>query len=77
MGIPNPLEIYEHVETCARREIIRNGGCISHHHGIGKLRKKFVPDTMNDMSQKMLKEMKKIVDPNNIFAINNTVNYDY
>ncbi|KAJ1355149.1 Alkyldihydroxyacetonephosphate synthase [Parelaphostrongylus tenuis] len=38
-GLHNGLEVYDKIETAARDEIIACGGSISHHHGIGKLRK--------------------------------------
>ncbi len=76
-GVKDPLGAYDAVETIAREEVIKNGGCISHHHGIGKLRKKFVPLVMNDVSIKMIQEFKKKVDPKNIFAVSNTVDFNY
>lgn len=36
------VEIYEDVENEAREEILRSGGSLSHHHGIGKIRKRFI-----------------------------------
>ena len=33
---------YEVVEDAARDEVMKCGGCISHHHGVGKLRKGFI-----------------------------------
>ena len=36
------MEIYEEIESNARAAIIEAGGCISHHHGVGKIRKRFV-----------------------------------
>jgi alkyldihydroxyacetonephosphate synthase len=35
----NIIEKYEIVEDAARDEVMNAGGCISHHHGIGKIRK--------------------------------------
>lgn len=75
VGVNNPVAIYEEVETEARNEIIKSGGSISHHHGIGKIRKQFVGQTMNKVGQGVLKDMKESLDPKNIFAINNTVDY--
>lgn len=40
-GIEDPVEVYHIIEERARDEIIASGGSISHHHGIGKLRKKW------------------------------------
>lgn len=36
------MTIYEEIEDNARIEVMKNGGSISHHHGVGKLRKKFL-----------------------------------
>ena len=33
------VEMYEKVEDAARDEVMNAGGCISHHHGVGKIRK--------------------------------------
>jgi len=38
-SITDPVHVYEEIENAARDEILKNGGCISHHHGVGKLRK--------------------------------------
>ena len=76
-GLSDPLRIYDCVETVARTEIMRNGGCISHHHGVGKIRKKFVPQAMNEVSVGLIQDMKKSLDPKNIFALNNTVDFNY
>ena len=39
MNVKNPLPIFDKVEAAARDEIIKQGGCISHHHGIGRIRR--------------------------------------
>ena len=64
---------YEYVEDCARDEVMVNGGSISHHHGIGKLRKKFMERTVTPNAIKWQQTMKEQIDPQNIFAINNTI----
>ena len=46
---------------------------LSHHHGIGKLRKKWVPETISPTGVAMLQGVKARVDPKNIFASNNIV----
>ena len=38
-GLPDPMQIYSEIEREAREEIMLNGGSLSHHHGVGKLRK--------------------------------------
>jgi FAD/FMN-containing dehydrogenase len=67
------LQINEFVEAGCRDEIMKNGGSISHHHGVGKTRKQFEWRMQSEVGLKLHKELKKAVDPNNIFAINNTV----
>lgn len=69
----NSVELYEVVEDAARDEVLLSGGCISHHHGVGKIRKQFMPRTLPDMALDWQKAIKDAIDPKNIFAINNTV----
>lgn len=64
---------YERVEDCARDEVMLAGGSISHHHGVGKIRKGFVHRTLPKMALEWQKSLKAGIDPQNIFAINNTV----
>ncbi|KAG1714620.1 Alkyldihydroxyacetonephosphate synthase, peroxisomal [Nymphon striatum] len=70
-GVDNPVEIYEAIEMEAREEILANGGSISHHHGVGKLRKKWVEKSVSSTGVAALKAIKKELDPHNIFACNN------
>ncbi len=53
--------------------IIENGGSISHHHGVGKLRKDFIPDTISKGSIDLIKDMKSSRDPKNIFGVRNNI----
>ena len=66
------VEKYEIVENAARDEVFKCGGCISHHHGVGKIRKRFVERTMPEMALKWNMSVKDLVDPTNVFGINNT-----
>ncbi|XP_066933176.1 alkyldihydroxyacetonephosphate synthase, peroxisomal-like [Clytia hemisphaerica] len=70
-GLPEPLKIYEDVENAARQEVMRNGGSVSHHHGIGKIRKQFLEKTITEAGINALKGLKQAIDPNNIFGVNN------
>jgi alkyldihydroxyacetonephosphate synthase len=74
-GIPNDqvVKIYEAVEDECRDEIIKNGGSISHHHGVGKIRKRYVKRMIAPLGVEVLRKVKETVDPNNIMAINNTI----
>lgn len=73
-GLDNPLHVYESIETAARDEIIACGGSISHHHGVGKLRKHWLPGTIGNVGISILKSIKQELDPRNIFASNNLIN---
>jgi len=70
-GLNEPLRAFDDLEHQAREAILENGGSISHHHGIGKLRASFVPQVIDEANLKMLKAMKASVDPNHIFATGN------
>uniref|UniRef100_A0AC35TGX1 Alkylglycerone-phosphate synthase n=1 Tax=Rhabditophanes sp. KR3021 TaxID=114890 RepID=A0AC35TGX1_9BILA len=70
-GIANPLETYDEIETAARNEIIACGGSISHHHGVGKLRKEWLPITIGNAGISVLNSIKEKLDPNNVFGAGN------
>ena len=44
------VEKYEIIENAGRDEVFKCGGCISHHHGVGKIRKRFMERTMPDLA---------------------------
>lgn len=71
--LENPVETYEKIEEKARDEIIASGGSISHHHGVGKLRKKWYPSTVSSVGVSLFKAAKKELDPDNIFATDNLI----
>ncbi|KAK5613836.1 hypothetical protein CRENBAI_015716 [Crenichthys baileyi] len=70
-GLSDPVHVYEQVERAAREEILANGGSLSHHHGVGKLRKEWMRETVSNVGVGMLKSVKDYVDPNNIFGNRN------
>lgn len=72
-NVENPVETYEHIEQAARDEILLNGGSISHHHGVGKLRSKWYKQSVSDTGVKLYKAAKKELDPKNVFAAGNLV----
>ena len=65
--------MYEDIENEVRDELMRCGGSISHHHGIGKIRKRFLKKTLTPRSIDFMQDMKNALDPKNIFSINNTL----
>jgi alkyldihydroxyacetonephosphate synthase len=70
-GIPNPQEVYLELENIARDEILKSGGSLSHHHGVGKLRRNFLPRIMSPATLQWKRELKKSLDPENLFGAGN------
>ncbi|KTG47853.1 hypothetical protein cypCar_00009113 [Cyprinus carpio] len=73
-GLSDPVHVYEQVEVrthAAREEILANGGSLSHHHGVGKLRKEWMKESVSGVGLGMLKSVKEYVDPQNIFGNRN------
>ena len=67
------VEVYEDIENECREEVMKQGGSLSHHHGIGKIRKRFMKNILPPMAIDLQSDIKKALDPKNIFAINNTI----
>jgi alkyldihydroxyacetonephosphate synthase len=69
--VPNPQNVYLELENIARDEILNSGGSLSHHHGIGKLRREFLPRIMSPAAIEWKKELKKSLDPRDVFGAGN------
>lgn len=72
-GLEDPLAVYTEIEKEARVCIMKHSGSISHHHGVGKLRKHFMENSLTPQGVKMLTSLKKTIDPQNIFGNQNLV----
>ncbi len=72
-GVPQAEDVFGSIEHELRKVIMENGGSISHHHGVGKLRKDFMADTLSQSSIDLIKNIKTVHDPKNIFGIRNNV----
>ena len=72
-GLTDPVMTYSEIEDRARECVMRNGGSISHHHGVGKIRKKFMNTQVGPLGVTMIRSLKTAVDPKNIFANGNLV----
>lgn len=70
-GIDDPVHAYEHIENCARDEILACGGSLSHHHGVGKLRSRWYSQSVGKVGVELYKAVKSDLDPKNIFAAGN------
>lgn len=72
-GVENPSWVYAEIEKAARDEILLCGGSLSHHHGVGKLRKEFLPRIMSEEELDWRTQMKHALDPDNIFGCGNVI----
>ncbi|MGQ0703526.1 MAG: FAD-binding oxidoreductase [Gemmatimonadales bacterium] len=70
-GIPDPVETFAELERSARDEILKSGGSLSHHHGVGKLRRGFLTRVFSPAALEWSGEIKRAVDPGNLFGIGN------
>ena len=70
-GVERPSEVFGELERSARDEILRAGGSLSHHHGVGKLRRRFLPRIMSPAALEWTAEIKRAVDPANVFGAAN------
>ena len=72
-GFEKPIDVYHTIEQHLRQVILDNGGSLSHHHGIGKIRQAFLPQIQTENSIHVLRQSKKAMDPKNIFGIRNGI----
>lgn len=72
-GVKQPEDVFAKIEKRIRARVLSEGGSVSHHHGIGKLRKEFHGKFLSPAHIAILKEIKKTADPKNIFAIANNI----
>jgi alkyldihydroxyacetonephosphate synthase len=70
-GVPHPARAFVELERATRDEILRSGGSLSHHHGVGKLRQDFLPRVLSPAALAWSAEVKRAVDPHNVFGIAN------
>jgi alkyldihydroxyacetonephosphate synthase len=70
-GVDQPSKVYGEMEKAARDEILLCSGALSHHHGVGSLRKEFVPRIMSEGALEWQISIKNAVDPQNIFGAGN------
>ncbi len=59
-------DFYNSVWKTAMDSTVRNGGTISHHHGIGRQRGSWMSDELGESGMKLLKKIKKSVDEKEI-----------
>jgi len=75
-GVENPSRVYAELERAARDEVLRCGGSLSHHHGVGKLRQSFLHRIMSPPALVWTRSVKSALDPSNLFAAGNLARVD-
>jgi alkyldihydroxyacetonephosphate synthase len=70
-GVEHASEVYAELERAARDEILRSGGSLSHHHGVGKLRQPFLPRVFSPAALAWREKLKAAVDPENVLGCGN------
>jgi alkyldihydroxyacetonephosphate synthase len=70
-GVPDPVKHYSEMESAAREEILACGGSLSHHHGVGKIRQRFLKEVYSEGALAFSREVKRAVDPDNVFGAGN------
>jgi alkyldihydroxyacetonephosphate synthase len=72
-SVVDPVALYEELEGLGREEVLANGGSLSHHHGIGKIRAKWMGATLSGSAIASLRQLKTALDPNNVFNNGNVL----
>ena len=65
------LETFEELTDILRVEILKCGGSISHHHGVGKKSSKYYPKSVSRVGIEVFHAIKRKIDPNNVFDAGN------
>ncbi len=72
-GVHEPARVLSEIEHDLRRCILDEGGSLSHHHGVGKIRAEFLPGEITDAARDAITGIKKACDPDNVFGIGNNL----
>jgi len=56
---------YRRAWECVTEEVLSHGGALSHHHGVGRNRARFVPEALGSAFS-ILEDVKKLLDPDDI-----------
>ena len=72
-GVENPLRVFAHVEAVAVNVLLKMGASLSHHHGVGKHRQKWLDRAVSSPAVAAIKAVKCEIDPKNIFGVGNVV----
>ncbi|KAL3664223.1 hypothetical protein V7S43_010552 [Phytophthora oleae] len=70
-GVKEPMTLFHETELAAVDAIVRNGGALSHHHGVGKHRLAWLPQAVSPPAIAAIQGIKTALDPTNVFAVTN------
>ncbi len=70
-GLEDAEGTFHAIEHRMREVVLEQGGSLSHHHGVGKIRQDFVPRVHSDASIEAVRAVKRSLDPNDVFAAGN------
>ncbi|CAI5713888.1 unnamed protein product [Hyaloperonospora brassicae] len=70
-GVNEPMTLFRETELAAVEAILRNGGALSHHHGVGKHRLAWLPQAVSPAAISAIRGIKNALDPTNVFAVTN------
>ncbi|KAG7380316.1 hypothetical protein PHYBOEH_011486 [Phytophthora boehmeriae] len=70
-GVKEPVSLFRATELAAVDAIVRNGGALSHHHGVGKHRLAWLPQAVSQPAIAAIQGIKTALDPANVFAATN------
>jgi alkyldihydroxyacetonephosphate synthase len=72
-GVDNPGAVASRAEDRLRHAIVRHGGAVSNHHGVGKLRSALLASVLPPLNAEMIRALKATIDPRNVFGAQNGV----
>ena len=70
-GLANATAAFEEIEHALRQVVLDHGGSLSHHHGVGKIRRAFLPQVHSAAALELIRAAKRAVDPTDVFGIGN------
>jgi len=70
-GLEDPVATFHEIEHRMREVVLEQGGSLSHHHGVGKIRQDFVPRVHSEASLRAVRALKRELDPNDVFGAGN------
>lgn len=72
-NLEDPVHKFNQIEALARDVVLECGGSISHHHGVGKLRRKWLGECNSRIGNEMVASIKRTVDPTNVLGNGNLI----